>query len=132
VGFDDTGACSGLQPAMAVNCGFSADLSGPVADRAIFHADNAYFLQDVEIASYRCKLNTQSHTAFRGFGGPQGVIVIESHLGDIARHLGLDPLDVRLRNLYSDEPVERGSPARTPPTTACGWKATSCSHCYQN
>ncbi|OGB28702.1 MAG: xanthine dehydrogenase molybdopterin binding subunit [Burkholderiales bacterium RIFCSPLOWO2_12_FULL_61_40] len=105
VGFDDTGRLSGLKLMMAAHCGFSADLSGPVADRAIFHSDNAYFLEDVEIASYRCKLNTQSHTAFRGFGGPQGVIVIESILGDIARHLQMDPLDVRLRNLYSDEIV---------------------------
>ena len=104
-GFDDSGRLSGLKLMMAANCGFSADLSGPVADRAIFHSDNAYFLQDVDIASYRCKLNTQSHTAFRGFGGPQGVIVIEAILGDIARHLNLDPLDVRLRNLYSDEPI---------------------------
>jgi len=104
-GFDDTGRLSGLKLMMAVNCGFSADLSGPVADRAIFHADNAYFLEDVAIASYRCKLNTQSHTAFRGFGGPQGMIVIETILGDVARHLGLDPLDVRLRNLYGDELV---------------------------
>lgn len=103
VGFDDTGRLNGLQLTMAVNCGFSADLSGPVADRAIFHTDNAYFLQDVAIASYRCKLNTQSHTAFRGFGGPQGMIVIETIMGDIARHLKLDPLDVRLRNLYSEE-----------------------------
>ena len=104
-GFDDTGRLCGLKLMMAVNCGFSADLSGPVADRAIFHADNAYFLQDVEIASYRCKLNTQSHTAFRGFGGPQGMIVIEAIMGDIARHLKMDPMDVRLRNLYSDEVV---------------------------
>jgi xanthine dehydrogenase large subunit len=103
VGFDDTGRLCGLQLTMAAHCGFSADLSGPVADRAIFHADNAYFLQDVAITSYRCKLNTQSHTAFRGFGGPQGMIVTEVILGDIARHLGLDPLAVRLRNLYSDE-----------------------------
>ena len=103
VGFDDTGRLCGLQLRMLVACGFSADLSGPVADRAIFHADNAYFLQDVDITSYRCKLNTQSHTAFRGFGGPQGMIVIEVILGDIARHLGLDPLAVRRRNLYSDE-----------------------------
>jgi xanthine dehydrogenase large subunit len=100
VGFDDSGLITGLKLRMAANCGFSADLSGPVADRAIFHTDNAYFLSDVEIASYRCKLNTQSHTAFRGFGGPQGVIVIESILGDIARTLGLDALDVRKRNLY--------------------------------
>jgi xanthine dehydrogenase large subunit len=85
---------------MAANCGFSADLSGPVADRAVFHADNAYFLEHVEIASYRCKTNTQSHTAFRGFGGPQGVLVIEAILGDIARALGLDAQDVRMANLY--------------------------------
>ena len=103
VGFDDSGRLQGLQLMMAANCGFSADLSGPVADRAIFHADNAYFLQDVAIASYRCKLNTQSHTAFRGFGGPQGMIVIEAILSDIARHLRLDALDVRLRNLYSED-----------------------------
>jgi xanthine dehydrogenase large subunit len=99
-GFDDTGLLTALKLTMLANCGFSADLSGPVADRAVFHVDNAYFLADVEIASYRCKTNTQSHTAFRGFGGPQGVIAIEAILGDIARHLGLDPLDVRRRNLY--------------------------------
>ncbi len=104
-GFDDSGLLCGLELEMLANCGFSADLSGPVADRAIFHADNAYFLEDVAIASYRCKTNTQSHTAFRGFGGPQGVIVIERILSDIARTLGMDPLDVRLRNLYSDEPT---------------------------
>ncbi|MES2686310.1 MAG: xanthine dehydrogenase molybdopterin binding subunit [Pseudomonadota bacterium] len=100
VGFDNSGRLHGLKLVMLANCGFSADLSGPVADRAIFHSDNAYFLEDVEIASYRCKTNTQSHTAFRGFGGPQGVVLIETILGDIARHLGLDPLDVRNRNLY--------------------------------
>ena len=100
VGFDDTGLITGLKLMLAANCGFSADLSGPVADRAVFHADNAYFLSDVEIASYRCKTHTQSHTAFRGFGGPQGMIVTEAILGDIARKLGLDPLDVRKRNLY--------------------------------
>jgi xanthine dehydrogenase large subunit len=106
VGFDDTGRITGLQLQMAANCGFSADLSGPVADRAVFHADNAYFLSDVEIASYRCKTNTQSHTAFRGFGGPQGVIVIEAILGDIARTLGLDAQDVRLANLYGKDASE--------------------------
>jgi xanthine dehydrogenase large subunit len=85
---------------MLANCGFSADLSGPVADRAVFHLDNAYFLADVDITSYRLKTNTQSHTAFRGFGGPQGMLVIENIMGDIARHLGMDALDVRKRNLY--------------------------------
>ena len=100
VGFDADGRILGLQLDMMANCGFSADLSGPVADRAVFHADNAYFLSDVLIRSHRCKTNLQSHTAFRGFGGPQGVIAIETVLGDIARHLGLDALDVRQRNLY--------------------------------
>jgi xanthine dehydrogenase large subunit len=100
VGFDDSGLITGLKLMLAANCGFSADLSGPVADRAVFHVDNAYFLSDVEIASYRCKTNTQSHTAFRGFGGPQGMIVTEAIMGNIARHLQLDPLDVRKRNLY--------------------------------
>jgi xanthine dehydrogenase large subunit len=104
-GFDATGRLTALQVMMAANCGFSADLSGPVADRAIFHTDNAYYLQDVDITSYRCKTNTQSHTAFRGFGGPQGVILIEAIMGDIARALKMDPLDVRLRNLYSDETI---------------------------
>ena len=120
VGFDNSGRITGLKLLMAVNCGFSADLSGPVADRAIFHTDNAYFLQDVEIASYRCKTNTQSHTAFRGFGGPQGVIVIEMIIGDIARQLGLDPLDVRKRNLYNDEivlPASEGQPETRRDTT---------------
>ena len=103
VGFDDSGLVTALKLTMLANCGFSADLSGPVADRAVFHVDNAYFLSDVEIASFRCKTNVQSHTAFRGFGGPQGVIAIEAILGDVARHLGLDPFDVRMRNLYGIE-----------------------------
>ena len=102
-GFDDEGHLTALQLTLLANCGFSADLSGPVADRAVFHSDNAYYLSDVCIESYRCRTNVQSHTAFRGFGGPQGVIAIETILGDIARHLGLDPLDVRLRNLYGEQ-----------------------------
>lgn len=100
VGFDDDGRVRGLKLTMAANCGFSADLSGPVADRAVFHVDNAYFLSDVEIVSYRCRTNVQSHTAFRGFGGPQGMIVMEAILGDIGRALGKDALDVRKANLY--------------------------------
>jgi xanthine dehydrogenase large subunit len=100
VGFDAQGQIKALEVVMLAHCGFSADLSGPVADRAIFHTDNAYFLENVSITSYRLKLNTQSHTAYRGFGGPQGVILIEKIMGDIARHLGLDPLEVRRRNFY--------------------------------
>ena len=112
VGFDESGRLCGLRLMMAMNCGFSADLSGPVSDRAIFHADNAYFLEDVVIASYRCKLHTQSHTAFRGFGGPQGMVVIEAIMGDIARRLGLDPLAVRQRNLYDEHPTANGQARR--------------------
>ncbi len=100
VGFDGAGRILGLKLDMMANCGFSADLSGPVADRAVFHVDNAYFLEHVAIRSFRCRTHVQSHTAFRGFGGPQGVIAIETLLGDIARHLGRDALDVRLANLY--------------------------------
>lgn len=103
VGFDDAGRILGLKLVLAANCGWSADLSGPVADRAVFHADNAYFLGDVEIVSYRCRTNVQSHTAFRGFGGPQGMIVTEAILGEIARVLGKDALDVRKANLYGIE-----------------------------
>ncbi len=103
VGYDDTGRITALKLQMAVNCGFSADLSGPVADRAVFHCDNAYYLSNVEITSFRCKTHTQSHTAFRGFGGPQGVLVIEAILGDIARTLGHDALDVRIANLYASD-----------------------------
>jgi xanthine dehydrogenase large subunit len=100
VGFDDSGRIAGLDVTMAAQCGFSTDLSGPVNDRAVFHVDNCYFLEHVKITSLRCKTNTQSNTAFRGFGGPQGMIVIEAIMGDIARHLGLDALEVRRRNFY--------------------------------
>ncbi|OVZ54743.1 xanthine dehydrogenase molybdopterin binding subunit [Pigmentiphaga sp. NML080357] len=107
VGFDDEGRILALDLLQAAACGFSADLSGPIADRAIFHADNAYYLPAAAIHSYRCKTNTQSHTAFRGFGGPQGVGMIEAVMDDIARHLGLDPLAVRRVNLYGEAPRDR-------------------------
>ncbi|MBY4598214.1 xanthine dehydrogenase molybdopterin binding subunit [Ottowia caeni] len=116
VGFDDAGRILGMKLDMMANCGFSADLSGPVADRAVFHADNAYFLSDVEINSYRCKTHLQSHTAFRGFGGPQGVIAIETVVGDIARYTGRDAQDVRMVNLYDARATE-GAKASARDTT---------------
>ena len=100
VGFDDTGRIKGIDFRFASRCGISADLSGPVNDRTMFHCDNAYFLENVRIESHRCKTNTVSNTAFRGFGGPQGMLAIEYAIDDIARTLGLDPLDVRRRNFY--------------------------------
>lgn len=100
VGFARDGRILALKVMLASRCGYSADLSGPVNDRAIYHLDNAYFLEHVEIVSHRCKTHTVSNTAFRGFGGPQAMMVIERILDDIARTLGLDPLDVRRANLY--------------------------------
>ena len=100
VGFDKEGQIKGIEFMFASRCGMSADLSGPVNDRTMFHADNAYFLENVAITSHRCKTNTVSNTAFRGFGGPQGMMAIEWVMDEIARSLEVDPLDVRIRNFY--------------------------------
>ncbi|MDQ7978763.1 xanthine dehydrogenase molybdopterin binding subunit [Paraburkholderia sp. SARCC-3016] len=99
-GFDDQGRILGARVDIALRAGFSADLSGAVATRALCHFDNAYYLSDVEIVALACRTNTQSNTAFRGFGGPQGALVMEVLLDDIARRLGLDALDVRRANFY--------------------------------
>ena len=100
VGFDGDGRIRALDLTLASRCGMSPDLSGAVNDRALLHADNAYYLPHVTVTSHRCKTNTASNTAFRGFGGPQGMMAIEHVLDEIARHLGRDPLEVRRRNLY--------------------------------
>ena len=88
-GFDDQGRLLALELTELADCGFSADLSVPICDRAVFHSDNAYFLEHVAIHSWRCRTHKQSSTAFRGFGGPQGMLVIETVMGEIARRLGL-------------------------------------------
>jgi xanthine dehydrogenase large subunit len=100
VGFDDAGHVLALKLRLASRCGATVDLSPAINDRAMFHADNCYFLPDVEIVSERLKTNTVSDTAFRGFGGPQGMIAIERIMDDLAAHLGIDPIDVRTANLY--------------------------------
>ena len=100
VGFEADGRIAALRITLASRCGYSADLSGPVNDRAMSHVDNCYFLEHLEVVSHRCKTHTVSNTAFRGFGGPQGMMAIEAVLDDIARHLGRDPLDVRRANFY--------------------------------
>jgi xanthine dehydrogenase large subunit len=100
VGFDEDGRILGIEFVLAGRCGMSADLSGPVNDRAMFHCDNTYFLENVRITSHRCKTHTVSSTAFRGFGGPQGMFAIEHVIDEIARHRGIDPLDVRRVNFY--------------------------------
>jgi xanthine dehydrogenase large subunit len=102
VGFDDSGRILGLSVMLASRCGYSADLSGPVNDRAVLHVDNAYYLENVEIVCHRCKTHTVSNTAFRGFGGPQGMIMTEMIMDVIAAHLRRDPLAVRRCNFYGD------------------------------
>src|SRR5947209_17494085 len=99
VGYDDRGVVSGYDVILNARCGCSADLSPGVVDRAMFHAGNGYWLPEVAIGSRRLKTNTVSNTAFRGFGGPQGMLAIERVMDAIARDLNLDPLDVRKANL---------------------------------
>ncbi|MFZ6645667.1 xanthine dehydrogenase molybdopterin binding subunit [Undibacterium sp. TJN25] len=106
VGYDDRGLILGARVEMVSRAGFSADLSGPVATRAVCHFDNAYYLSDVDIKAMCGKTNTQSNTAFRGFGGPQGAIAIEYILDEIARNLGKDALDVRKLNFYGRNDAE--------------------------
>jgi xanthine dehydrogenase large subunit len=103
-GFDDKGRIEALDLIAASRCGLSADLSGAVNDRAVFHVDNAYYLPNVRIVSHRCKTHTVSSTAFRGFGGPQGMFAAEGVIAAVARRLALDALDVRKRNLYGPAP----------------------------
>jgi xanthine dehydrogenase large subunit len=109
VGFDDAGRIEGIRFDQMARCGWSLDLSAAICDRAMFHADNAYYLPAAEIVSYRCRTNTVSDTAFRGFGGPQGMMGIERVIDEIAFALGADPLDVRRVNFYEpqDGPGER-------------------------
>jgi xanthine dehydrogenase large subunit len=102
VAFDDDGVFEALDLMLAGGCGMSPDLSDAIVDRAMFHSDNAYFIPNVQVTGHRVKTHTVSNTAFRGFGGPQGVLAIEDIVDAIARHRGIDPLDVRKRNLYRD------------------------------
>lgn len=100
VGFDSEGLISAADIELNADCGCSADLSDGIVDRAMHHVDNAYYLPEARITGYRCMTHTVSHTAFRGFGGPQGMLTGEAMLDDIARTVGKDPLDVRKINLY--------------------------------
>ena len=99
-GVDASGVLTGIEMELAARCGCSADLSMGVCDRALFHADNAYYYPAATIRSRRLRTDTVSNTAFRGFGGPQGMIVAERVMDEAAIVLGLDPLEVRKRNLY--------------------------------
>ncbi len=100
VGYHDDGRIEAVDAVYAARSGYSADLTGPVTDRALFHADNAYFFPAVRVRSEPLFTNTQSNTAFRGFGGPQGMVGCERWIEDIAYALGQDPLDIRKANFY--------------------------------
>jgi xanthine dehydrogenase large subunit len=100
VGFDEAGRIVGIEATLIANGGHSADLSSAVMTRALCHLDNAYFLPEVALTGFIARTNTQSNTAFRGFGGPQGALLIEIVMDRIARRLGLDPLAVRRANFY--------------------------------
>lgn len=105
VGFDDDGRILAAEIDMVSNAGHCADLSAPVMTRALCHFDNAYWLPEVAMHGYCARTDTQSNTAFRGFGGPQGAIAVEVILDSIARRLGRDPLDVRRANFYGLDDV---------------------------
>jgi xanthine dehydrogenase large subunit len=109
VGYDDEGRILGADITLMSRCGYSIDYSGPVNDRACLHIDNCYYIPNLKLISHRCKTNTQSATAFRGFGGPQGMFGIETVIEEIANDIGKDPLDVRLLNIYKD-PAISGNP----------------------
>ena len=100
VAFDSTGKIEATRMIINGICGHSPDLSDAIVDRAMFHADNGYFLGDSDIVGHRLQTNMVSHTAYRGFGGPQGMIMAEALIDKIARTIGSDPLSVRKRNLY--------------------------------
>ena len=114
VGFNHIGKITGIEFEHFVRCGWSADLSIPVADRAMLHSDNAYFLSDVKIISHRLLTNTQSATAFRGFGGPQGMVGIEQVVNHIAQYLKKDALKVRELNFYKNPSKDQNNFQTTP------------------
>tara|TARA_R110000824_G_C15229856_1_gene678405 strand:- start:2337 stop:4760 length:2424 start_codon:yes stop_codon:yes gene_type:complete len=99
---DSKGVLQGGEITVIGDCGYSPDLSDAIVDRAMFHADNAYSLGEAQVTGHRAKTHTASNTAFRGFGGPQGMMIIEAAMDDIARKIGEDPLTIRKRNFYRD------------------------------
>ena len=103
VGFDELGVIEGLSIKLASRCGISPDLSGAINSRALLHIDNAYYLSNVSVENYLCKTNTASNTAFRGFGGNQGMMVIENIIDNIARSLNKDSSEIRRRNFYQKQ-----------------------------
>ncbi|MFT5798912.1 MAG: xanthine dehydrogenase large subunit [Candidatus Azotimanducaceae bacterium] len=121
-GFDANGTIQAIDVKHYTRCGWAQDLSLPVADRAMLHADNAYNLPNIRIESHRLKTNMQSATAYRGFGGPQGMLGMERIVDHVAQDLGLDPATVRQRNYYSSG--SRLADKQQPDTTPYGQEVT--------
>ena len=115
VGFDDDGRLQALEATLTSDGGWSLDLSEPVLARALCHVDNAYWIPHVRVHGRIARTHKTSQTAFRGFGGPQGMLVIEDILGRCAPLLGIDPVDLRRRNFYVDgQATPYGQPVRHP------------------
>jgi len=100
IGFNHQGIIEGVKIKLASRCGISPDLSGAINSRALLHIDNAYYLSDISVENYLCKTNTSSSTAFRGFGGNQGMMIIENVVDNVARYLKKDPAEIRKINFY--------------------------------
>jgi xanthine dehydrogenase large subunit len=103
-GFDEQGRLLALEVELFSDGGWSSDLSRAIMDRALFHLDNAYFIPALCFTGRVARTNFPSNTAFRGFGGPQGMFVVEEVLNRAAERLGLDSAEVRERNLYREAP----------------------------
>ena len=103
VGFNDDGVIKGLKINLSSNCGMSPDLSLAINERALLHLDNAYYISDIEVTNYLCKTNIPTSTAFRGFGGNQGMMAIENIIDNISRYLKKDPIEVRKNNFYQND-----------------------------
>src|SRR5689334_12627871 len=121
-GFDDDGRIEWLTASLYSDGGWSLDLSDPVMWRAMFHVDNTYYLQSVEVTGHVCRTHKTSQTAFRGFGGPQGMLVIEDVLDRVARTLGLPPELVRRNNFYREGQITHyGEPVKDPARIETIW-----------
>ena len=122
VGFDEEGRLQALDATLTADGGWSLDLSEPVLARALCHIDNAYWVPDVRVNGRIAKTNKTSQTAFRGFGGPQGMLVMEDLLGRCAPLLGLDPIELRRRNFYVEgQSTPYGQPVRHPERIVAAW-----------
>ncbi|MBD8871008.1 xanthine dehydrogenase molybdopterin binding subunit [Nocardioides donggukensis] len=123
VGFDDDGLLQALEATLTSDGGWSLDLSEPVLARALCHVDNAYWVPDIRLTGRIARTHKTSQTAFRGFGGPQGMLVLEDILGRCAPRLGLDPAELRRRNFYVDgQATPYGQPVRHAERLATAWE----------